>query len=59
MYAAEYLDTKEICKFFKYWIAQVARNVSPISEIISDGLPFSPISEWFNIGFLSNIVMCR
>ncbi len=31
-------------------ISDIARNVSPLSEIILDWLPFSPISEWSYIG---------
>jgi hypothetical protein len=40
----------QIRTFFKHQISDIARNVSPISEIISDWLPFSPTSEWSDIG---------
>ncbi len=56
MYAAKCVDT------YKYTIFQIldigiVRNVSPILELISDGLPFSPTSEKSDIGAQTNIGM--
>jgi hypothetical protein len=46
-YAVEYVDTY---KYENFQTTDIARNVSTVSEIISDWLSFSPISDWSDIG---------
>ncbi len=53
MYAAEYVDTYKYAnmQIFQISILNIARNVSLVSEIISDCVPFIPISEQSDVGF--------
>jgi hypothetical protein len=54
MYAAKCVDTYKKNTIFQILDIGIVRNVSPILELISDGLTFSPTSEKSDIRAQTN-----